>query len=1158
MKIQYIAIIFVIIILPIAMVMSSYIGTQIDTITLQTAYDTKLTEATYDAIKAFQINTVNNRYSSVSDSKIRDIEASINTFYTSLSNNEYLSKEELQLYVPALVYTLYDGYYIYTKYDNMYPQNDGPIYTKANEADANFGLKPYIYYSCRYNNSLKDFVVSYTLDNAITIYGNFWIDGKTVYKTLSGYLINPNSVKVIKWNEDTPMEWQLQYDIHGKHNDSDTVTIKAELLVEHLLFSDKTEGDYYYLTYNGQKIYYDQKSKSYFTYQNYAKQYITESRSNEDLLTYLEERTYRNRLYSTSAFEYYYNAKNFSEEVAKLTKGISQKNAIDINGEELIFDVDTGTKEIFVANEDNDPLMSESIFNENRMQIIKKSIESNLVAAIANYNMYSSNSYDFSLPVLMETDWERITNNVSVISFLQGLPIGYKYYNNYCVLTNNSNEETIKKENIYIVTQNTSTKAREYHLVGCKHLLDPNNTDNIVAAYSNLSFLRQTVRIAENNYIWFYPQNINNNMITACYDCIVNSTDIYTTDEIIKGEITETDVNTDSEKVKYDVNKNERFKTARTLYIKALARERLDLYQTNMNSINEMQNEYIEDITDKNRVIITGKTHRMRKTETQQLTAEIWLGVIRAEWSSSNPNIVQVDRNGKVTAIKEGTATITAKYSGYNDGTYKITVLQEKVTKIVLDKTEITMKAGEKEKISVIKIEPENATNKNITWRSSNPSIATVDANGNVTAIKPGKVTITAEAEDGSGTSASCSVTVLQLATGITVSPSNIELTIGENATLSPTIKPSNTSDKSVKWSTSNSRIAVVDNKGNVTAKGLGKATITVKTADGSNKTANCEVTVVQKATKLVLNATDIQLNINKTYTLVATITPTNTTNKQITWSSSNSSIATVDKNGKVTAKKVGTATITAKTNDGSNLSASCKVKVVNLVTSISLNATNITLSKDQTYNLKATITPSNATNKAVTWSSSNTSVATVDANGKVTAKSLGTATITAKAKDGSGKQATCTVTVTSKWRFVTNNSIAKGTINYPATEQNPTIIEIGKSADQGVNAILRYDQAIKAGDKIKCKYVYERDDIDDFYLDFFICGIGGTRYSAPGAKSSTLRRRGENITHEIELTAIENKNCLDLRLARTDCKDAGHWAKMYIYEVWLNGNRIL
>ena len=125
MKIQHIAIIFIIIILPISMTVSAYIDSQIETIQLQAEYNAKLTDATYDAVKAFQINTVNNRYSSVSDSKIRDVEASVNTFYTSLASNEDMIKEELRAYVPALVFTLYDGYYIYSKYDNVYPQNTG-------------------------------------------------------------------------------------------------------------------------------------------------------------------------------------------------------------------------------------------------------------------------------------------------------------------------------------------------------------------------------------------------------------------------------------------------------------------------------------------------------------------------------------------------------------------------------------------------------------------------------------------------------------------------------------------------------------------------------------------------------------------------------------------------------------------------------------------------------------------------------------------------------------------------------------------------------------------------------------------------------------------------------------------------------------------------
>ena len=123
MKLQHLAIIFVIIIVPISMVMASYIQNQIDAIQMQTAYDNGLINATYDAVKAFQINTTNNKYSSISDSKIRDIEASVNTFYNSLltSTSEYaLSAEDLQIYVPALLFTLYDGYYIYSSYDNVY------------------------------------------------------------------------------------------------------------------------------------------------------------------------------------------------------------------------------------------------------------------------------------------------------------------------------------------------------------------------------------------------------------------------------------------------------------------------------------------------------------------------------------------------------------------------------------------------------------------------------------------------------------------------------------------------------------------------------------------------------------------------------------------------------------------------------------------------------------------------------------------------------------------------------------------------------------------------------------------------------------------------------------------------------------------------------
>lgn len=535
MKIQYIAVIFVIIMIPITIVTSLYISSQIETINLQTQYNNKLYSATYSALTSFQINTVNNRYSSVSDSKIRDVEASVNTFFNTLIDSENLTKEEIQTFVPALVYTLYDGYYICSRYDNVMPnqlttENTSVILSEDDlkKQEATYGLKPYIYYSCRYVNGNYDFVVNYTLDNAISVYGK--INGE--YKTLSGYFINYNKVKNINW-KDNPLKCSLIYD---------EVLIEPEILTEHLLFADNTKGDYDYLEYNGQKIYYDQNSeKKYFYYNDYSKTYIVD----KELKSYLEKRTSNNHLYSTSAFDYYYNAYYFSKNIQTLIGNITQNDAKDASGNSIVdFSTNTGKAPIFEVGKDNDPMLEDSIFNENRIAVIRKSIETNLSAAIANYSVYSDETtYEFSMPQLNEEDWGNITKNVSIITFMQGLPIGHKYYNNYCVITNNDNEEVVKNENIYIITKD-SKGDREYHLAGCKHLMSNSvSQQNIVGAYANTSFIRQTVRISEGNYQWFYPQNIQvagdnaTKYLTSCYYCIVNATDVYDVNQILKGEI---------------------------------------------------------------------------------------------------------------------------------------------------------------------------------------------------------------------------------------------------------------------------------------------------------------------------------------------------------------------------------------------------------------------------------------------------------------------------------------------------------------------------------------------------------------------------------------------------------------------------------------------
>lgn len=177
MKLQGLAVIAIIIILPMTIILSSYSQSQIKTLQLQTQYDSKLQNATYDAIKAFQLNMSNSSTSDLANSKMRDIKASVNTFYNSLASHFNMvgyGKDVLQNYVPAIVYTLYDGYYIYSAYDNTLDAEDkfdeNASYNKKGESI--YGLKPYIYYSCRYKpNDNSDFVITYSLDSYITIQG---------------------------------------------------------------------------------------------------------------------------------------------------------------------------------------------------------------------------------------------------------------------------------------------------------------------------------------------------------------------------------------------------------------------------------------------------------------------------------------------------------------------------------------------------------------------------------------------------------------------------------------------------------------------------------------------------------------------------------------------------------------------------------------------------------------------------------------------------------------------------------------------------------------------------------------------------------------------------------------------------------------------------
>ena len=309
-------------------------------------------------------------------------------------------------------------------------------------------------------------------------------------------------------------------------------------------------------------------------------------------------------------------------------------------------------------------------------------------------------------------------------------------------------------------------------------------------------------------------------------------------------------------------------------------------------------------------------------------------------------------------------------------------------------------------------VTPSNATDKSVTWTSSNTSVATVSADGVVTAKTSGTATITVMTTDGRKT-ATCAVTVKAKVinvTGVSLDQTSLTLKEGDTRTLTATVTPSDATDKSVTWSTSNSSVATVSASGVVTAKSSGTATITVTTTDGSKK-ATCSVSVKPKVTGVSLDNTAISLLVGQTQWLTATVTPADALDKSVTWSSNNTSVATVSSSGLVTAKAIGSATITVRTTDGDK-TATCLVTVTPVsVTSVSLNKTSLIMYENDSETLIATVLPSNASNKAAFWSSSNTSVASVSSTGKVSALSTGSAIITVTTEDGN-KTASCSVTV--------------------------------------------------------------------------------------------------------------------------------------------------
>ncbi len=305
------------------------------------------------------------------------------------------------------------------------------------------------------------------------------------------------------------------------------------------------------------------------------------------------------------------------------------------------------------------------------------------------------------------------------------------------------------------------------------------------------------------------------------------------------------------------------------------------------------------------------------------------------------------------------------------------------------------------------------------------------------------------------------------MVTSVSVDRSTAEVLIGETVQLSATVLPSDATDQSITWSSSNKEVATVSNNGLVTGVSEGRVGIMAK---AGGKTSTCIVTVSRKpvpVTSVTLDKESITLTKGESKTLVATVKPDDATYKALSWTSSDSRVASVDSKGKVTALAIGSATITVKADDQQ---ATCVVTVAVPIQSITLNKSELTLTKGQSETLVATLKPEDTSDNTVTWSSSNQTVATVDSNGKVTAVGGGKATITAKA---GGKSASCVVTVEVPVESISlnRNDITLGegesfTLKATLNPKNATDPVIWSSSDESIATVDQYGKinAIRAG----------------------------------------------------------------------------------------------
>lgn len=373
------------------------------------------------------------------------------------------------------------------------------------------------------------------------------------------------------------------------------------------------------------------------------------------------------------------------------------------------------------------------------------------------------------------------------------------------------------------------------------------------------------------------------------------------------------------------------------------------------------------------------------------------------EWSTSNPEVATVDKNGLVTFHSPGKATIICQTIDTGvDGTNLIDTcefyINRPVTSVTLDYTDVTMKIDDTFRLTV-EVKPDDASNKEVWWSSSNPDVVIVDETGLLTAKGSGNATIIVQSAD-SGVIDVCNVSVYQPVETVTMNTHEMTVRKGTIFWLNAVAGPEDAINKTIVWSSSDENIAIVDQTGMVTTLNPGQCTI-IATSQDTGVLDKCVVTVTEPVTGISLNATDITLYTGEKFVIIPVVEPVEASDKSVTYLSSDPTVAAVDTNGIVTGMKGGSAIILVTTVER-GLVASMKVTVHEFVTGIKINNSSPYINYNETRRLTVDITPTSATNQGVRWSTSNPSVITVNEKGNITAVGYGTAVITATAVDGS------------------------------------------------------------------------------------------------------------------------------------------------------------